>query len=145
MLMLALVFQSLAQRKPELDAGVYAYAKAGFGDYVGFASASGYWIGCCLADVACLILIKGTLGLFFPIFGDGTTLVAIASASLLLWSVHFLVLRGVKGAASLNTVATYAKVIPILLFIAVAAMLLDREQLRFLDHASAVGGGFRLC
>ncbi|TWA99081.1 basic amino acid/polyamine antiporter [Bradyrhizobium stylosanthis] len=129
MLMLALVFQSLAQRKPELDAGIYAYAKAGFGDYVGFASASGYWIGCCLADVVCLILIKGTLGLFFPIFGDGTTLVAIASASLLLWSVHFLVLRGVKGAAALNTVATYAKVIPILLFIAVAAMLLDREQL----------------
>jgi len=128
MLMLALVFQSLAQRKPELDAGIYAYAKAGFGDYVGFASASGYWIGCCLADVACLILIKGTLGLFFPIFGDGTTPVAIASASLLLWSVHFLVLRGVKGAASLNTVATYAKVVPILLFIAVAAMLLDREQ-----------------
>ena len=129
MLMLALVFQSLAQRKPELDAGIYAYAKAGFGDYVGFASASGYWIGCCLADVACLILIKGTLGLFFPIFGDGTTLVAIASASLLLWSVHFLVLRGVKGAAALNTVATYAKIIPILLFIAVAAMLGDREQL----------------
>jgi arginine:ornithine antiporter / lysine permease len=33
MLMLALVFQTLAQRKPDLDAGVYAYAKAGFGNY----------------------------------------------------------------------------------------------------------------
>jgi amino acid transporter len=31
MLMLALVFQSLSQRKPDLDAGIYAYAKAGFG------------------------------------------------------------------------------------------------------------------
>ena len=29
MLMLAFVFQSLAMRKPDLDAGVYAYAKAG--------------------------------------------------------------------------------------------------------------------
>ena len=30
MLMLAFVFQNLAVRKPELDAGVYVYAKAGF-------------------------------------------------------------------------------------------------------------------
>jgi arginine:ornithine antiporter / lysine permease len=33
---LARVFQALAERKPDLDAGVYAYAKAGFGDYLGF-------------------------------------------------------------------------------------------------------------
>lgn len=33
MYMLARVFQSLAERKPDLDAGVYAYARAGFGDY----------------------------------------------------------------------------------------------------------------
>ncbi|GMO32619.1 basic amino acid/polyamine antiporter [Bradyrhizobium sp. TM233] len=129
MLMLALVFQSLSQRKPELDAGIYAYAKAGFGDYIGFASAAGYWIGCCLADVACLILIKATLGQFFPIFGDGTTPTAIASATLLLWSVHFLVLRGIRGAARLNTIATFAKIVPILLFIVVAAFVLDRELL----------------
>ena len=127
MLMLALVFQSLSQRKPDLDAGIYAYAKAGFGDYVGFASAVGYWIGCCLADVACLILIKATLGMFFPVFGDGSTPIAIASATLLLWSVHVLVLRGIKGAAALNTVATYAKVIPIFLFIIVAAVTLDGD------------------
>lgn len=36
MLMLAFVFQTLAIRKPHLDAGVYAYAKAGFGEYLGF-------------------------------------------------------------------------------------------------------------
>src|SRR3954465_14080745 len=43
MLMLAFVFQTLANRKPELDAGVYAYAKAGFGQFLGFFSAIGYW------------------------------------------------------------------------------------------------------
>ena len=127
MLMLAFVFQTLAQRKPGLDAGIYAYSKAGFGEYVGFASAAGYWIGCCLADVACLILIKATLGQFFPIFGDGTTPVAIAGASLLLWSVHVLVLRGIKDAAALNTIATAAKIIPLLAFIAVAAFAFDSD------------------
>ena len=35
MLMLAFVYQGLAMRKPELNAGPYAYAKAGFGAFVG--------------------------------------------------------------------------------------------------------------
>ncbi|WP_158670322.1 basic amino acid/polyamine antiporter [Bradyrhizobium guangdongense] len=125
MLMLAFVFQTLSHRKPDLDAGIYAYARAGFGEYIGFASAVGYWIGCCLADVACLVLIKATLGQFFPVFGDGTTAVAVASASVLLWGVHVLLLRGIKNAATLNTIATYAKIIPILLFIAAAAIAFD--------------------
>lgn len=119
MLMLALVFQNLSRRRPDLDTGIYAYAKAGFGNYLGFASAVGYWIGCCLADVACLVLIKATLGQFFPVFGDGSTAVAIVSASVVLWAVHLLVLRGVKEAAALNTIATIAKIVPIFVFIVV--------------------------
>ncbi|MBK0052819.1 basic amino acid/polyamine antiporter [Stenotrophomonas sp. S39] len=117
MLMLALVFQSLSRLKPELDSGIYAYARAGFGPYAGFLSAVGYWLGCCLADVACLILIKATLGHFFPAFGDGTTVLAIASASLLLWGFHFLILRGIKEAALINTVATVAKLVPLGVFV----------------------------
>ena len=119
MLMLAFVFQTLARRKPHLDSGIYAYAKEGFGNYLGFAAAFGYWAGCCLADVSCLILIKSTLGAFFPIFGDGSTPAAIVGASVLLWSVHILVLRGIRQAAALNTIATYAKIVPIVVFIVV--------------------------
>ena len=37
----------------------------------------------------------------------------------LLWGVHILVLRGIKEAAALNTIATFAKMVPILLFIVV--------------------------
>ena len=120
MLMLAFVFQTLARRKPNLDAGVYAYAKAGFGNYLGFVSAYGYWVGACLADVACLILIKSTLGAFFPIFGDGTTIPALISASLILWFVQILILRGVKEAAALNTIATIAKIVPLFIFLGFA-------------------------
>ena len=66
MYMLARVFQSLAERKPDLDAGVFAYAKAGFGDYLGFLSAFGYWIGSCLGNVFYWVLIKSTLGALLP-------------------------------------------------------------------------------
>ena len=119
MLMLAFVFQTLSRRKPELDAGIYAYAKAGFGNYLGFSAAFGYWIACCLACLACLVLIKATLGQFFPVFGDGSTAVAIVCASAIVWAVHLLVQRGVKQAAALNTIATVAKTVPIGIFILV--------------------------
>jgi arginine:ornithine antiporter/lysine permease len=117
MLMLALVFQSLSRRKPDLDAGVFAYAKAGFGNYLGFASALGYWTVCCLGNVSYFVLIKSTLGALVPAFGEGNTMQAIVSSSLILWVVHFLILRGVKQAAGLNTIVTVAKIIPILIFL----------------------------
>ena len=119
MLMLAFVFQTLAQRKPNLDSGVFIYAKEGFGDYLGFASALGFWAGTCIGNVSYFVLIKSTLGAFFPIFGDGNTIPAVLIASVILWGFHILILRGVKEAAAINTIATFAKIIPIFIFVIV--------------------------
>jgi amino acid permease len=58
MYMLARVFQALAERKPDLDAGVYAYAKAGFGEYLGFLSAFGYFVSACLGNTFYWVLIN---------------------------------------------------------------------------------------
>ncbi len=117
MLMVAFVFQSLSERRPDLDAGIYAYAKDGFGNYAGFLSALGYWSAAVLGNVSYFVLIKSTLGLFFPIFGDGNTLVAVATSSCLLWGMHWLILQGIRQAAALNAVVTAAKLIPIMVFI----------------------------
>lgn len=122
MLTLAFVFQTLANRKPELDGGVYAYAKAGFGDYMGFSSAWGYWISAWIGNVSYMVLLFSTLGYFFPVFGEGNTLPAVLGASLLLWLLHFLVLRGIKEAAFINTLTTVAKMLPLALFIVIAAV-----------------------
>lgn len=125
MLTLAFVFQTLANRKPELDGGIYAYAKAGFGDYMGFSSAWGYWISAWLGNVSYFVLLFSTLGIFFPVFGEGNTLPAVVCASLLLWGVHFLVLRGIKEAAFINLVTTIAKLVPLVLFIVITAISFD--------------------
>lgn len=122
MLTLAMVFQSLANRKPELDTGVYAYAKAGFGDYMGFSSAWGYWISAWIGNVSYFVLLFSTLGIFFPAFGEGNTLLSILCASALLWLLHLLVLSGIREAAMVNLVTTIAKVIPLILFIIIAAV-----------------------
>src|SRR5262250_99686 len=117
MYMLARVFQFLAERKPDLDAGVYAYAKAGFGDYPGFLSAVGYWFGSSIGNVSYWVLIKATLGAFFPVFGDGNTVTAIVVASIGIWLFHFMILKGVQQAAFINQIVTIAKIVPILVFI----------------------------
>ncbi len=122
MLMLAFVFQSLAQRKPDVDGGVYGYARAGFGNYIGFSAAWGYWVSAWVGNVAYLVLLFSTLGYFFPTFEGGSTVSAIIGASILLWVIHALVLRGVHSAALANTIVTIAKVVPILTFIAIAAV-----------------------
>lgn len=117
MLMLAFVFQTLANRKPDLDAGVYAYARAGFGPYLGFASAFGYWASACVGNVSYWILIKSTLGAVFPAFGDGNTVAAVAVSSIGIWAFHLMVLRGTKEAAAINKIVTVAKVIPLIVFL----------------------------
>jgi arginine:ornithine antiporter / lysine permease len=137
MYMLARVFQSLAERKPDLDAGVFAYAKAGFGDYPGFLSAFGYWISSCIGNVSYWVLIKATLGRFFPVFGDGNTVAAILVASIGIWLFHFMILKGVQQAAFINTIVTIAKVIPILVFIVIMLFFFRAGMFR----SNFYGGG----
>ena len=49
MLMLAFVFQTLPHHNPDLDSGIYAYLRAGFGQYLVFVSALALWPGTCIA------------------------------------------------------------------------------------------------
>ena len=122
MLMLAFVFQTLAVRKPEVDGGVYGYARAGFGNYIGFSSAWGYWVSAWVGNVSYLVLVMATLGVWFPTFEGGNTVPAIIGASVILWAIHVLTLRGIQGAAVINAIVTVAKVVPILTFVAIAAV-----------------------
>ena len=143
MLMLAFVYQRLAIRKPELNAGPYAYAKAGFGSFVGFNSAWGYWLCAFLANVAYAVAIFSALSSFFPVFGGGNNFASIAGASICLWLIHALVLRGIKQAAFVNVVTTIAKLVPLFLFVllGIVAFNWDKFTFDFWGHAHAQGQG----
>jgi arginine:ornithine antiporter / lysine permease len=138
MLMLAFVFQTLAVRKPNLDSGVYAYAKAGFGEYLGFFSGFGYWASACVGNVTYWVLIMSTVGAIWPTLGDGDTLPAIALSTIGIWLFAWLILRGVREAASINKIVTVAKVIPILVFVLLAVFALDLDV--FADNLSGGPG-----
>ena len=139
MLMLAFVFQTLAIRKPDLDSGVYAYAKAGFGEYLGFFSAFGYWASACVGNVTYWVLIMSTVGGIVPALGEGDTALAVLLSTVGIWAFAALILRGVEEAATINKIVTVAKVIPILVFILLALFALDLDV--FIDNLSAGGLG----
>jgi arginine:ornithine antiporter / lysine permease len=130
MLTLAFVFQTLAVRKPALDSGVYAYAKAGFGEYMGFFSAFGYWASACAGNVTYWVLIMSTLGGIAGWLGEGDTVPAFALSTVGIWAFTLLILRGVREATTVNKIVTVAKVIPILVFAVVALFMLDLDVFR---------------
>ncbi|MDG6894919.1 basic amino acid/polyamine antiporter [Volucribacter amazonae] len=122
---LGLSFFFLSKLKPELDGGIYTYARAGFGELVGFSSAWGYWLCATIGIVGYLVVAFEGIGTFTDspnhiIFGQGNTIASFIGASLIVWLVHWLVASGVKEAASVNLVATFVKVFPLILFIILA-------------------------
>ncbi|GAA1807668.1 basic amino acid/polyamine antiporter [Nocardioides hankookensis] len=139
MLMLAFVFQNLAIRKPELDSGVFIYAKAGFGDYAGFNSAIGFWASSIAGNTFYWVFIGATLGAFFDGFGDGDTVLAAALGSAGVWLFHYLIARGVRDAAVINQIVTVFKIIPILVFIVVMFFYFNAGV--FADNWTATGYG----
>ncbi|MCP1204559.1 basic amino acid/polyamine antiporter [Pantoea sp. B550] len=133
---LSLAMLLLTRLKPELDGGIFTYARAGFGELMGFCSAWGYWLCAVIANVSYLVIVFSALSFFTDtpdriIFGDGNTWQAMLGASVLLWLVHWLVLRGVQTAASINLMATLGKLVPLLLFIVLAVMAFNYDRFRF--------------
>ena len=120
-LCLVMTFFALSRLKPQLKGGIYSYAAAGFGDFLGFNSAWGYWISAILCTVSFSALLCGALSYFFPVFGTGNNLASVIAASCIIWFYAFLVSRGVKEAAGVNLIITISKFVPI--FVALTAII----------------------
>ncbi|GGA29786.1 amino acid permease [Paenibacillus physcomitrellae] len=147
-LMLALVFGSLAVRKPELSGGPQIYAKELFraGSHgsllAGFMSTWGYWVGNIAGFVAVITTFTSYLSTFFPVLTSDKIWLTIGSLSLqagnvlsfivcsvLLWGTHAICLHGIKGAGRLNFIATATKVIGFVLFIVIALFAFQQSNI----------------
>jgi len=118
-LALVLVYRNLSLRKPDLNNGIASYARAGFGDYIGFNSAWGYWVSAVCANASYFVIIFNALAYFFPrIFErDHLTIEALIGGTAIIWLIQYLVCKGVRLAALLNVVVQIAKFMPVLLFL----------------------------
>ncbi|MDE1474001.1 amino acid permease [Xenorhabdus bovienii] len=135
-LFLATSLLLLSRLRPDLDSGIFTYAREGFGELVGFCSAWGYWFCAIIANVSYLVIVFAALSFFTDtehsvIFGDGNTWQSLIGESILLWFVHWLVLRGVQTAASINQLATVAKLLPLGMFIILAVIAFKMDVFTF--------------
>ncbi|MFU7652969.1 amino acid permease [Klebsiella pneumoniae] len=143
-LFLAFAMLLLTRIRPDLDGGIFTYAREGFGELIGFCSAWGYWLCAVIANVSYLVIVFSALSFFtdtpeLRLFGDGNTWQSIVGASVLLWVVHFLALRGVQTAAGINLVATLAKLLPLGAFVALAALAFQLDTFRLDFSGLALG------
>ena len=117
MFALTMSFFKLSVVKKNLTSGIYSYANEGFGNYVGFNSAWGYWMSAILAQISFIALLFETIGNFVPAFGNGANLLSIVVASVVVWALSLLVLRGVNQAVILNAIVVIAKAIPVIVVV----------------------------
>lgn len=119
--LLVLTFKILADKRPELDAGIYQYAQQVGGDYLGFNVAWGYWLSVAVALVAYAVMLNDSVGAFWPVLlehGWPTVVFGLC----LIWLMCCIVLCGVRGAAILNSVITVVKFV-LLGFMAVVLVI----------------------
>ena len=131
MYFLANSFKSLSDIRPDLSSGIYSYAAEGFGKYVGFNSAWGYWLSAAIGNVSFAVLLMQALGFFFPVFLSGNNWQSILGGSIFIWVMNMIVRRGVKGATILNAISTVAKLVPLFLFIILLLYAFHWDKLSF--------------
>lgn len=136
-------FRILAQVRPELTNGVYAYAERGFGRLVGFLVMLGYWCTSCCAMATYGVLIMATLSAVVPAFGAGNTVPALLGASCVVWGVFALARHGVEQASVVNIVGTVAKFVPVVVFLVVCLASFSPATFSgdFLGAAPSAPGG----
>jgi APA family basic amino acid/polyamine antiporter len=93
--------------------GPYAYAQRGFGDFVGFLVAWGYWISIWAGNAAIAVAFAGYLGVIVP--GVSRSVMAAAiTASAAIWFLTWVNASGIRNAGILQLVATVLKLLPLI-------------------------------
>lgn len=139
---IANTFSILSRVKPDLTAGIYMYAREGFGPYAGFTIGWGYWLCQIFGNVGYAVITMDALNYFFPpYFQGGNNLWSIVGGSVLIWVFNFVVLRGVRQAAVMNIIGTIGKLVPLFLFIVILLFSFKMDQFDFNFWGKMAEGG----
>jgi basic amino acid/polyamine antiporter, APA family len=114
-----------AGKRVTLTGGPYAYVGAAFGPYVGFLSGVLLWMLGTFATAAVSTVFAASIGQLVPAFSGRLATTAVLLVAFLFWSL--INLRGVTLGVQLNTIATVAKLFPLIL-IAAAGMFFVRGE-----------------
>jgi amino acid transporter len=116
-----------AGSRVSMTGGPYAYVETAFGPLIGFLAGALLWVGITLALSAVSTFFADSLVALVPALGTTGKRVALVA---ILIGLAVMNARGVRGVTRFNTVATVAKLLPLLLLIVVGAFFMRAENLR---------------
>lgn len=117
-----------AGRRVALTGGPYAYVGTAFGPYVAFISGVLLWMLGTFATAAVATVLASSVGLLVPALAGRGAEVGVLVASFSFWSL--VNVRDVRIGVQLNTIATAAKLLPLLLVAIGGAFFIDGRNLQ---------------
>ncbi|MDB9961728.1 amino acid permease [Oceanihabitans sp.] len=115
-LILAKIFSNFSKIIVSKSGGPYVYSKAGFGDFIGFLVAWGYWIACWVSNGAIAIAIIGAASFFIPELATNSVL-SVSLGLALIWIFTWVNARGIKESGKVQLITTIIKILPLLFII----------------------------
>lgn len=120
--LIAISFANMGTKYPSTG-GCYSYTKEAFGDFAGFLSAWLYWNGSWIGNAAIIVAITSYASTIIPALSNPT--ISIIFSSAILWIFTILNITGVKKAGKIQSFVTVFKIVFFALFIIVAFMNFD--------------------
>ncbi|MDC7997232.1 amino acid permease [Gilvibacter sediminis] len=135
-LILAKIFANLSKIVHNKSGGPYIFARAGFGDFIGFIVAWGYWISVWVVNAGIAVAIIGALSVFFPSLEDNA-LVSVAIGLAFIWFFTWVNIRGIKLSGKFAVVTTALKLLPLVLVIVCGIFFFDADNFPAFNSSSA--------
>ena len=126
-LILAKIFSNFSKIIVSKSGGPYTYSRAGFGDFIGFLVAWGYWISCWVGNAAITVAVISALSFFFPILETNPVYAVILGLSLI-WIFTWINTRGVRESGKIQVITTALKLLPLVLVIILGAFFFSLDN-----------------
>jgi len=123
-LILAKIFSNLSKIISSKSGGPYVYSKAGFGDFIGFLVAWGYWISCWVSNGAIAIAIIGAASFFVPSLATNSVL-SVSLGLMLIWFFTWINSRGIRESGKIQLITTIIKILPLIFIIVIGIFFFD--------------------
>lgn len=127
-LILAKIFSNLSKIVVSKSGGPYVYSREGFGDFIGFLVAWGYWIACWVANGTIAIAIIGAASFFVPELATNSVL-SVSIGLALIWFFTWINTLGIKESGKVQLFTTIIKILPIIFIIIIGVFFFDIDNL----------------
>lgn len=124
-----------AGKRVSLTGGPYAYVGTAFGPYAGFISGVLLWMLGAFATAAVSTVLASSVGQLVPWLAGSTRQTLVLVAAFAFWTL--INLRGVTLSVRLNSIATVAKLLPLVLIAVAGAFFVSGDNLRIAEMPQA--------